>query len=198
MSLFTIGIILFLIMDPVGNISILLRTLNNVPTGQHQWVIVREMLVALFVMLLFYFIGEVLLNFLGISETTVRLSSGAILFIAAIKIIFPNMGNVRDLVRKDEEPFIVPIAIPLVAGPSLLATIMLFAHLDLPDTALLLAMFLAWLAATIILLLSKQFYRLMGENGLIACEKVMGMVLVLLAIQRFLEGLKLFIVHLSL
>lgn len=193
MSMLSVAIILFLIMDPVGNISILLQALKTLPPRKHWWVILREMSFALIAMLFFYFLGELLLQALDISEATVKISSGVVLFIAAIKVIFPKMGNVRDLLRKDEEPFIVPIAIPLVAGPSLLATVMLFAHTESLNQVLLPAMIFAWIFATIVLLLSKVLFRLMGENGLGACEKVMGMILVLLAIQRFLEGIKLFV-----
>jgi len=193
MNMISVAIILFLIMDPVGNVSILLQALKPVPPKKHVWVILREMCFVLIAMLFFYFLGDVLLRVLDISETTVRITSGVILFIAAIKILFPKMGNVRDVLRKEEEPFIVPIAIPLVAGPSLLATIMLFAHLDSLNQIIFPAMIIAWFFATLVLLASKYFYRWMGENGLVACEKVMAMILVLLAIQRFLEGIKLFV-----
>lgn len=193
MSLLSVTVILFLIIDPVGNVYALLRMLRSVPSNRHTWIVVREMLIALATMVIFYFIGDFLLEKLEISKIAVQLTAGIVLFIAAIKILFPNMGSVREVMKSNGEPFIVPLAIPLVAGPSLLATIMLFSQLDSLNTIIFPAIIISWLCATAILLVSRHLHRFMGKNGLVACEKVMGMILVLLAIQRFLEGIRLFV-----
>jgi multiple antibiotic resistance protein len=185
-SLFSIALIFFLIMDPVGNVSSYLSMTKDINAKRHRWVILREMLIALAFMLLFNFIGEYIFIILDISETTVRLASGVILFLIAIKILFPTTDSLRSNLPKGE-PFIFPLAVPLIAGPSLLATIMLFAHLEPYSYVTIGAIILAWLGATLVLLFAPQIKRALGQNGLMACERLMGMVLVLLAVQRFLE-----------
>lgn len=192
MNLFTLTVILFLIMDPVGNISSFLTMTKEIPASRRRKILIREMLIALAAMLLFNFIGEFIFSVLEISETTLRLASGVILFLVAIKILFPSIDSLRANLPAGE-PFITPLAIPLISGPSLLATVMLFAHLEPSQTKMLSAIFIAWIMAVIVLLSSDKLQRLLGSNGLAAAERLMGMVLVMLAIQRFLEGLAQFV-----
>lgn len=191
MTLFSVALVLFLIMDPVGNIISYLGLVEGLSPKRRLWVVLREMLIALAFMILFNYIGEYIFDLLSLSETTVRLSSGVILFIVAIKILFPAQDSIRANLPKGE-PFIIPLAIPLIAGPSLLATIMLYAHLEPSQPLMLGAIILAWLAASAVLLLANPLQRILGKNGLMACERLMGMVLVLIAVQRFLEGILLF------
>lgn len=196
MSLFSISLILFLIIDPIGNVSIYHNLLEGYSKKQRLWVVMREMLFALVAMMIFYLLGEYVLSFLSITPTALQLSSGVILLIAAIKILFPGMGEFRAIYRSHKEPYIIPLAIPLVAGPSLLATIMLFSQFEGVSFYILPAILFAWLASLLILLNAPVIHRAIGDNGLGAAERVMGMVLVLLAIQRFLEGMNLFIASL--
>lgn len=191
MTLLSLTLILFLIMDPIGSISPYLKMVKGLPPSRQRYVVVREMLIALLVMFFFNFLGEGIFDMLEISETAVRLSSGVILFLFAVKILFPTRVSPRANLS-EEEPFIIPLAIPLIAGPSLLATIMLFAHIVPSQAVMLAAICLAWLIALIVLAFAPQLQRLLGNNGLMACERMMAMVLVLLAIQRFMEGIKQF------
>jgi len=179
-------------MDPIGNISSFLKMVHGIEPKRQSIILFREMLIALGFMMLFNFIGEFIFNLLQISETTVKLSSGVILFLIAIQILFPKQGGIRETVR-EEEPFIIPLAIPLIAGPSLLATIMLYARLEPSVSVMIFAILIAWFAAFIVLLSSRMMFRILGLNGLMACEKLMGMVLVLLAIQRFFDGVSQFL-----
>lgn len=190
--LLTIAITLFIIMDPLGNIGAFLSMMREVPPKRQVYVLFREMLIALAAMFGFYFIGEFLFHFLNISETAVRLASGVILFLIAIKIIFPATNSLRNNLPPGE-PFIIPLAIPLIAGPSLLATIMLYAHLETCKPLMVTAMLIAWMGAVVVLLISPWLQRLLGNNGLMACERLTGMVLIMVAIQRFMEGVGLFI-----
>lgn len=192
MEWFSLAVILFLIMDPFGNVSSFLSLVKDVPQKKQRLIVVREMLIALAAMLLFNTIGEHLFNILHVSETTVRLASGVILFLCAIKILFPTLDSPRANLPQGE-PFIVPLAIPLVAGPSLLATIMLFAHIEPNVSTMLYAIIAAWIVACLVLLNSGNLQKWLGTNGLIATERLMGMVLVLLAIQRFLEGVQMLV-----
>jgi multiple antibiotic resistance protein len=191
MSLLNITLVLLLIMDPIGNISSYLSLVKELNPRRQNWIILREMLVALLVMLAFNELGEYIFNFLHLSETTVRLSSGMILFLVAIKILFTATDNPR-MNLPQGEPFIFPLAVPLFAGPSLLATIMLYAHLEAYRSVMLSAILIAWLVSIAILLFARPIKRLLGDNGLNACERLIGMVLVLVAVQRFLEGILLF------
>lgn len=192
MNFITLSLILFLIMDPVGNISSFLNLLRDIPARRRRLIIIREMAIALAAMILFNYAGEIVFSVLNVSETTVRLTAGAILFLVAIKILFPSIDSLRANLPSGE-PFITPLAIPLIAGPSLLATIMLFAHMDNSQPEMLGAILVAWAAASIILLLGNRLQKVLGNNGLVACERLMGMVLIMLAIQRFLEGVQQFV-----
>lgn len=197
MNLFSAILVLFLIMDPFGNIATFLAILKKVDRKRRQFIIMREMLIALIVMIFFSFLGKLFMETLHISPITVHIASGTILFLVAIKILFPGITSFRSQLQKgigEEEPFVVPLAIPLIAGPSLLATIILYAQMEPSQLVMLVAVCLAWLLSCTVLFFSPLLQRILTNNGLIACERLMGMVLVLLAIQRFLEGIQLFAV----
>lgn len=191
MTTFSIALVLYLIMDPIGNISSFLSQMSAYSEKKRLWVTFREMLFALIAILIFAFIGENLFQILDLSETTVRLSSGLILFLVAFQILFPTTNSLRENLP-EEEPYVIPLAIPLTAGPSLLATVMLYSHLEESNQMMLSGILIAWIAALITLLLGGKLQKLIGDNGLVASERLMGMILVLLAIQRFMEGIKLF------
>jgi len=179
-------------MDPIGNIQSFISQLSRYDQRQRMWVLLREMLFALGLMLLFNFAGELFFNVLDISEITVRLSSGVILFLVAFEILFPTMNNFRQNLPK-EEPYFIPLAVPLIAGPSLLATIMLYAHIEESFVVMVVAILIAWVFALLVLMFAHPIHRLIGNNGLMACERLIGMILILLAIQRFMEGVLMFI-----
>ena len=191
MSMWNIALILLLIMDPVGNISSYLYLVDGLEPKRQKWIILREMLIALLFMIIFNYLGEFFFDFLQLSETTVRLSSGLILFLIAIKILFTAHDSPRANLLKGE-PFIFPLAIPLIAGPGLLATLMLYANLEPYQSVMLGAILLAWGVAITILFFARPIQRALGNNGLMACERLIGMILVLMAIQRFMEGLLVF------
>ena len=192
MELLTIILALFLIMDPIGNIGSFLLLLKDETPNRQRFIIVREMLIALVVMLFFNFVGEHLFDLLNVSEVAVRLASGMILFLIAIQILFPNTNSLRANLPKDN-PFIIPLAIPLIVGPSVIASIMLFAHIEPSQLLMVEGIGIAWAMALTVLLMGPFLHRYLGDNGLIACERLMGMVLVMLAIQRFMEGIQLFV-----
>jgi len=191
MTLASLCLMLFLIMDPFGNIGSFIDQLKNLSKGDYKKAVLREMLFALGMMVLFAFIGEGLLGFLQISQTTVYFSSGLILFLMAFQILFPTASSLRKNLPKST-PYIIPLAIPLIAGPSLLATIMLFTvEQTLPF--LLAGILISWVLALVVLLFAHEIKGLLKENGLVAIERLMGMILILLAIQRVASGILLFI-----
>ena len=189
MTLFTISLMLFMIMDPIGNISSYLSLMKEVTPKRKYWVFFREMLIALVFMIAFNILGEYIFELLGLKTVTVQLSSGLILFLTALKFLFPAKDSIRANFPSGE-PFVIPLAIPLIAGPSLLATIMLFARLEPSILLMLQAILIAWLCSIVVLLAAPFLKKTLGNNGLIACERLMAMVLLMMAIQRFMEGIK--------
>lgn len=190
MDLITATILLFFIMDPLGNVPIFLSILRQVEPRRRTWVIAREMLIALGALMLLLFFGRYVLEMLALSQAAVGIAGGVILIIIAIKMLFPGArAEYED--EFDGEPFVVPLAIPLVAGPSILATLLLMTSREphrMAEWAL--ALTLAWAASTLILLSSNLLQRLLGERGLVAVERLMGMLLVAMAVQMLLDGLK--------
>lgn len=184
-------ILLLLIMDPLGNLPIFMSVLKHLEPKRRRVVLIREMLIALIIMLLFLFTGERILAFLNLRTETVSISGGVILFLIAIKMIFPSAESNSTGLSAGEEPFLVPLAIPLVAGPSLLATLMLLSH-QYPQqmTHLVGALLIAWGVTVGILLLSGLFLRLLGDKGVNALERLMGLILIMLATQMFLDGIR--------
>lgn len=184
-------VLLFLIMDPLGNLPIFMSVLKHLEPKRRRIVLIRELLIALILMLTFLFAGEKILAFLNLRTETVSISGGIILFLIAIKMIFPSPESSVTGLSAGEEPFLVPLAIPLVAGPSILATLMLLSH-QYPNqiSHLVLALMIAWGLSATILLMSNLFLRLLGNKGVSALERLMGLILVMLSTQMFLDGVR--------
>lgn len=183
-------ILLSLIMDPLGNLPIFMSILKNLEIKRRKIILIRELVISLFIMLLFLFAGEKILAYLNLRTETVSISGGIILFLIAVKMIFPSqdMNNFSECI---EEPFLVPLAVPLVAGPSLLATLMLLSHQYKNNMSyLVISLIIAWFITTFILLLSNFFLRLLGNKGINALERLMGLILVMLATQMLLDGIR--------
>ena len=184
---------LFLIMDPLGNVPLFLSVLREVPPERRRLVLVREILFAYLVLLGFLFAGQYLMQYLNLDQETISVSGGIVLFLIALRMIFPTE---RGLIGEPlgGEPFIVPMAVPLFAGPSTLAALLLLERSAPAYTgSLWLAVTLAWAASGAILISSTFFYRVLRERGLIAMERLMGMLLVMIAVQMFLDGIDAFL-----
>jgi multiple antibiotic resistance protein len=181
-------ITLFLIMDPLGNVPIFLSVLKNVAPERRRKVLVREVLIAYVVLLVFLLLGDGVLRVMQIDQETISIAGGIVLFIIALRMIFPQTRAHGAL--PEGEPLVVPLAIPLIAGPSALAALLLLQRADPGGTtALWLAMTIAWLLTAAILVAAPFFYRALGERGLMAMERLMGMVLVMISVQMLLNGI---------
>jgi len=178
-------------MDPLGNLPIFMTILKHIEPKRRRVIVIREMIIALIIMLLFLFVGEKILIILNLKTETVSISGGIILFLIAIKMIFPSENNNNnENISLKEEPFLVPLAIPLVAGPSLLATLMLLSHQYSNHISYLIgSLLIAWLFTVIILLLSDLFLHLFGSKSVHALERLMGLILIMLSTQMFLDGI---------
>ncbi len=192
MSLLAMTFSLFLLMDSVGNVPLFISILKNIPPSRHLKIIFRELLIALCVMIVFHYVGDLFLSALQIQQYTVLVSGGIILFLLSLKMIFPKGRDPDTDIGKDKEPFIVPLAIPLVAGPAVLATIILYSRQQ-PDTYLTItAIILAWSISTLILLSSAFLNKVLGTRGILATERLMGLILTMMSVQMFLEGISQF------
>ncbi len=182
------GILLFLIMDPLGNIPLFLSLLKNVAPRRRRWVLVRELLIALCVLFAFLLGGGFILRVLQLKQESVSIAGGLVLFLIGVRMIFPPKEGLFGGTGGGE-PFIVPMAIPSVAGPSTMAALLLLANQQ-PGRlgAWSLALFAAWLGTAAILLSSTYLFRWLGEQVLTALERLMGMLLVALSVQMFLGG----------
>jgi MarC family membrane protein len=193
MTVYSAALLLFLVIDPLANIPFFLATLKKIEPVRHKKIILRELLIALAVMAGFLFAGRYLLKLLRISDPSLSIAGGIILFLIAVKMIFPvPRGGLHEEI--EDEPFIFPLAIPFIAGPSALATILLLSSRE-PERWLdwLLALLIAWGASAVILYAGiDRLAEWMGPKGLIAMERLMGMLLTLIAVQMFLSGIKMF------
>lgn len=190
MNLLSATFILFLVMNPLGNLPIFLATLKPIPEKRHKAIIIREVLIAMCVLIFFMFCGQYLLQGFQITAQALGIAGGIIMFLISLRMIFPpdEMPTKKELSAK--EPFFVPLAVPLTAGPAAMATVMLFVTAQ-PDHKMvwLLAIVCASLVCGLILLSAPYLSKFLGEKGLIAMERLMGMLLIATAVQMFLSGL---------
>lgn len=188
MSIASAAILLFLILDPLGNVPVFLGLLKPLPPARRRRVLVRELLIALTVLMVFLWAGQWVLQAMHLRQESVSIAGGIVLFLIGIRMIFPTgEGLFGD--TPEGEPFIVPMAIPLVAGPSGMAAVMLLGS-QAPDRMgeWTLALLIAWLGTAVILYSATYLYRLLGRGVLIAVERLMGMLLVALSVQMLLDG----------
>jgi multiple antibiotic resistance protein len=184
------GIMLFLILDPLGNIPVFLSLLKNVAPQRRRYVLARELVIALVTLFVILFCGSYVLKLMQLRIESVSIAGGIVLFLIGVKMVFPPREGGIFGDTTGGEPFIVPMAIPGVAGPSAMAALMLMANSQPGRTAdWSIALFCAWFATALILLSSTYLFRLLGQSVLAAIERLVGMLLVALSVQMFLDGL---------
>jgi len=190
MTVLSAVITLILVMDPFGGIPVFLSLLKHSPARRQRMIILREMVIALGILVLFLFFGKFILSGLHISQPALNISGGVILFLIALRMIFPRRTKEEDN-GESEEPIVVPLAVPLIAGPSTLATVILLAT-GYPDAILswMFALLIAWSAALLVLLLGDLLRKLLGNRVLQAIERLMGMILTTMAVQMLLSGVR--------
>ena len=189
MTLLSAAVLLFFVMDPLGNVPLFLSALRHVDPARYRPVIVRELLIALVILVAFLFAGSYLLDLLHVSSAALTAGGGIVLLLIALRMIFPSRDH---SLREDVEgePFVVPLAVPYTAGPSTLATELLLMSQEPSRWPVWLgAVVLAWLAAAVILYFAGNLRRVLGERGLTAMERLMGMLLVLVAVEMLMSGI---------
>jgi len=184
---FSIALTLFFVIDALGNIPAYVHLLKPFDKRKQRHIAMRELLFALCIMVLFNYLGKFLLTMLSINAATVQLAGGIVLFLIAIRLIFSH--EEEGIRWKEQEPFIVPIATPIIAGPSVLSIIMIFAQEKERSYSLLLPILAAWILSSLLFLFAKPIYKLMKDKGLNACQRLMGLIVALIAVQLFLQGI---------
>jgi len=188
MTTLSAALLLFLILDPLGNIPIFLGLLKPLPGQRRRLVLARELLIALGVLMAFLWGGKYVLDLMHLRQESVSIAGGIVLFLIGLKMIFPSAEGMFGEVPEGE-PFIVPMAIPLVAGPSGMAAVMLLAAQEphrMGDWSL--ALVLAWGATAVLLFSATYLYKVLGMRVLTAVERLMGMLLVAISVQMLLDG----------
>jgi len=201
MTITSAAITLFLVMDPLGNIPVFLSLLEEIEPRRRLRIIVREMVIALAILLVFLFFGKYILTGLHIGEPALSIGGGVVLFLIALRMIFPRPEySTESGARADaipgQEPLLVPLAVPLVAGPSAMAMVILFAT-QYPDRLVswLVALLIAWFASAIILLSAEVLRKYLGRRVIKALERLMGMILTTLAVEMLLRGIESYLVQ---
>ena len=185
-------ILLVLITDPIGNIPIFANALKHVAPERRARVILREILIAFALLLTFMFVGDSFLRVMNLSELSLQIGGGVILFLIALRMVFPPPpSSVDELVS---EPLIVPLAVPALAGPSALATVLLLVSQQ-PERRLewIAALCLTMVVSAVVLVSAERVQRIIGTRLVVAVERLMGLVLVSVAIEMMLRGFKVFV-----
>lgn len=189
MTVASAALLLFLILDPLGNIPVFLSILKPLPLRRQRVVVARELLIALVVLMLFLWAGKYVLELMHLRQEAVAIAGGIVLFLIGLRMIFPPPeGLLGEL--PGGEPFIVPLAIPMIAGPSGMAAVMLMGSSE-PDRLgeWSLALLIAWVATAAILFSATYLYKWLGTRVLTAVERLMGMLLVAISVQMLLDGI---------
>lgn len=186
---------LFVVLDPPGNAPVVQSLLQDVAPGRRRRILLRELLFVLLLLLVFFFLGKEILGWLGISPGSLNLSGGIMLFLIAVGMVFPSTGVAGSSSPHHPaatEPFIVPVAVPLIVGPAAISLVMMQAALchDAGEMlGALVSLLLAWAATSLILLFSGRVLSLLGDKGAVALTRLMGTLLVLIAVQMILDGI---------
>jgi len=188
-------ILLILTTDPLGNIPLFIAALEKVSPERRFRVITREVLIAFAVLMTFMLFGERFLELLHLSGEALSVAGGVILLLIAIDMVFPHRRSPGGHEFKGE-PFIVPLAIPLISGPSAMATVLLLSSRN-PGRSLewSCAIFISMLVLYVVFLLAIRLQKLLGEDAITAMERLMGLVLTAIAIEMLLSGVTSYIRH---
>ncbi|MCY7389085.1 MAG: MarC family protein [Burkholderiales bacterium] len=188
-------VLLFLVLDPLGNLPVVASLLKQVDSKRRARVVARECLIAYLILLAFMFGGRQFLDVMHLSEISLSIAGGVILFMIAINMVFKSTESVFGE-SLDHEPFIVPLAIPLIAGPSALATVMLMVSREPAKLGVwVAAMTAAMLVSATLLILGEKIEKLLGKRAMEAIERLMGLILTAIAVEMLLGGIKQFLLQ---
>lgn len=177
-------------MDPVGSIPIFVAKLKHFSSKRQRWIIIREMVIALAIMVGALFFGREFFDLIHVDESALSITGGTILLLIAIKMVFAKVHKESEIESVARDPIIVPLAMPLTAGPGILVAILLYSSEGLASQLIVLAAIsIAWLFSLPLLLLSPEIKKFIGNNGAVAVERLFGFILILISVQMFLSGI---------
>jgi multiple antibiotic resistance protein len=185
-AFFSLALSLFLVMNAIGTAPLFLGLLSHLPLDRQKIIVLREMVIALGILLTFTFFGQEIIHGLGISQPVIGIGGGLLLFLIALGIIFPKEEREH---QPKEEPLIVPLAMPLVAGPGTISAVMVYAQQMQPSLLVGGALCFAWVISLCILLLASNIKIWIGERGMNALGRFGGMLLILISVQMFTQGM---------
>jgi multiple antibiotic resistance protein len=192
----SIALIFFLVANPIGNSPTISALIKHYDFERQKKIVFRESMISFLLALFFQFFGELFVSTLQISDFALTLTGGIVLFMIALQMIFHKPETANDGAAK-QEPFIVPIAIPLISGPGLMTMIMVSSREEQNNFKITLAIIIAWIGVTIVLVCAPYLQRLIGKRGMEGLEQVMGMILGLISMNMIVNGAKLFVNTLS-
>lgn len=192
MSVFQLALTFFIVSNPIGNTPAILALLKNYNFKDQRRILIREGIFSFLIAIFFQYFGEMFLGLLRIQDYSMSLCGGTLLFILALEMIFPKSNQGTEATLK-QEPFIVPIATPLISGAGVLSMIMLFAKQEGDNFKMSLAIVIAWAGVVGVLGLAPYLQKMIGKRGLLALEQLMGMLLAIMAAGILVKGVQLFI-----
>jgi multiple antibiotic resistance protein len=185
-SFITIAFAIFFVLNATGQIPLFLAILAPFDQKRQTRIIIRELIVALLILLVFTFFGDWVLKVLGITRPIIGMAGGILLFLISLSMIFPKPS--KEVEKLKQEPMIIPLAIPVITGPGAITTVMLYAHETGNAMMVAGAAICAWIPSLLILLAGSLIKKLLGEKGLVAVERLGGMLVCLIGIQMFTSG----------
>ncbi len=191
MDIIGVAVSLYFMLDPIGNIPIVTGLIKDYTPKRQRLIIVRESLFALGLTVIFLFFGKHILLAMGVQQEAMSMTGGVILFLIGIKMSMTS-AEVAGENLADKEPFVVPIAIPFIAGPGVLAMVMVMGSEVEALSASLAALALAWLGSTVTLLVGQLLMKFLGSRAMEAIQKLMGLALTAMAVQMFMSGFRTF------
>lgn len=184
----SMALMLFLIANPIGSIPVFVSLTKDFTFRHQRWILLRESLLSLVLAYVFLFLGEPFLNTVLIEQYSIYLSGGILVFLISLNMIFPVHSEEKGSKALSSEPFVVPIATPLISGGGVFSTMMILAK-QAPLASVSLAILIAWIPVIVIVVASVYLQKILGKRGLIAIEQLMGMMLLMLAVSLFTKGL---------
>jgi multiple antibiotic resistance protein len=196
MSVWSIALTLFLVANPIGNTPAFVSLVKDFEFERQRKILFREAIISFLLAVFFLFIGDHFLEAIQIAPYAVSVSGGTLLFLVALKMIFPpKMPNGKD--KKPQEPFIVPIATPLISGGGVLSTIMIYSAKEQNDLKIFFAIIIAWIGVTLVVVSSAYLQKILGRRGLLALEQLMGMILAMISMEIIVKGILMFMKELQ-
>lgn len=196
MSIIQLAMIFFIVTNPLGNCPTIIALIKDHTIREQQRILFREAMFSMLLAIFFLFLGETFLKYLSIQNFALTISGGILLFVVALRMIFVNRDENASRGPK-QEPFIVPIATPLLSGAGLLTMIMLYSKQENNDFKILIAILVAWIGVTTVLVTAPYLQLFLGKRGLAALEQLMGMLLAMMAIEMIVQGSSLFLTALT-